>query len=74
MSREAAAEILGVVLRHSAEQDEVLARVRSMCSEHEFRGFQQAIGKTMGAMLLEVINPIVSTYPELMPPEMKRPS
>ncbi len=29
------------------------------------------IGKSMGAMLFEVINPIVAKYPELKPPELK---
>jgi hypothetical protein len=33
--------------------------------------FRRMIGKSMGAMLLDAINPIVANYPELKPPELE---
>jgi hypothetical protein len=71
MSHEAARILLGTALRHGAEQDAALANIRALCSQEEFDKYRQAIGKTMGAMLFELINPIVAKYPDLKPPEME---
>jgi hypothetical protein len=68
MSRKAAAEILGVIVEHGKQQDAVLAKIRSTCTDDEFIWFRQMIGRSLGAMLLDVINPIVAKYPELKPP------
>jgi hypothetical protein len=70
MSREAAKKLLSIVLRHSAEQDAVLLELQKICSEDEFNQYRKMVGKSMGAMLLEIINPIVAKYPDLKPPEL----
>lgn len=70
MSREAAKKLLSIVLRHSAEQDGALLELQKICSESEFNEFKRMVGKSMGAMLLEIINPIVAKYPDLRPPEL----
>jgi hypothetical protein len=67
MSREAAAEVLGVIIEHGKQQNAVLKKIRSTCSDDEFNWLRQMIGRSMGAMLLDVINPIVAKYPELKP-------
>ena len=59
MSHEAARIILDLVLRHGAEQDEMLSNIEGKCTADEFREYKQMIDKSMGAMLLDVINPIV---------------
>jgi hypothetical protein len=71
MSHDAAEKILKLILRHGAEQESILLEVQSLCSEKEFRRYRRMIGKTMGCMLLEVINPIVEAYPDLRPPQLK---
>ena len=71
MSHHAAEKILNLILRHGAEQDKVLVEIRPLCSEEEFHRYKRMIGKSMGCMLLEVINPIVETYPDLRPPQLK---
>jgi hypothetical protein len=71
MSRDAAKTIMKVVTRNAAEQDAVLKEIQSLCTEDEFNEYRLMIGKSMGAMLFEVINPIVAKYPELTPPELK---
>lgn len=71
MSRDAAKTIMKVVTRNAAEQDAILKEIQSLCTEDEFGEFRRMIGKSMGAMLFEVINPIVAKYPELKPPELK---
>jgi hypothetical protein len=70
MSREAAKIIMDVAIRNAAEQDAALAEIQSLCTEDEFGEYRLMIGKTMGAMLFEIINPIVAKYPELKPPQM----
>jgi hypothetical protein len=71
MSRAAAKIIMEVVTKNAAEQDAALARIQPMCSEDELDGYRQMIGKSMGAMLFEIINPIVAKYPDLKPPQLK---
>lgn len=70
MSRQAAKLLLDVILRHGAEQDAVLADIEKLCTKDEFDRYKRMIGKSMGTMLLDVINPIVGKYPELKPSEM----
>jgi hypothetical protein len=70
MSRDAAKIIIEVVTRNAAEQDAVLKQIQPLCSEGEFSEYRLMIGKSMGAMLFEIINPIVAKYPDLKPPEL----
>ena len=71
MSRDAAKIVMELVTRNAAEQDAVLKEIQSLCTEDEFNEYRLMIGKSMGAMLFEVMNPIVAKYPELKPPELK---
>ncbi|HZP76582.1 MAG TPA: hypothetical protein VFB45_10600 [Pseudolabrys sp.] len=71
MSREAAKIVLDAVLRHAAEQDTALIEIQAKCSPEEFKRYKQMIGKSMGAIFLEIVHPIVAQYPDLKPPQMK---
>jgi hypothetical protein len=71
MSRDAPKIIMEVVTRNAAEQDAVLAQIRSLCTEAESSEYRRMIGKSMGAMLFEIINPIVAKYPELKPAQLR---
>jgi hypothetical protein len=71
MSREAARILLDVALRCGAEQDAALAKAQEVCSQEEFSNYRLAIGRTMAAILHELINPIVAKYPDLKPPELE---
>jgi hypothetical protein len=71
MSRDAAKIIMELVTRNAAEQDAVLIEIQSLCTEDEFNEYRLMIGKSMGAMLFEIINPIIAKYPELRPPELR---
>ena len=70
MSRDAARILMDIVTRHAAEQDAALIEIRAECTPREFTRYKEMIGKSMGAILLDAINPIVSKYPDLMPREM----
>jgi hypothetical protein len=47
-----------------------LIEIQAKCTPEEFISYKGMIGKSMGAMLLDVINPIVAKYPGLKPREM----
>jgi hypothetical protein len=59
-----------VVTRNVAEQDDALKQIQSLCTEDDFGEYRRMIGKSMGAMLFEIINPIIAKYPDLKPPEL----
>ena len=60
-----------LVTRHAAEQDAVLTEIQSLYTEDEFNEYRLMIGKSIGAMLFEIINPIIAKYPELKPAELR---
>jgi hypothetical protein len=70
MSRNAAKIMMEVAIRNAAEQDAALKEIQPLCTEAEFGEYRRMIGRSMGAMLFEIINPIVAKYPELKPPEL----
>jgi len=70
MSKAAARRILETVVRHMGEQDTVLAEIEGLCSDEEFCAYKLMIGHSMGAIVLDVINPIVAKFPDLKPPQM----
>ena len=71
MSREAAKIVMELVTRNAAEQDAVLTEIQSLYIEDEFNEYRLMIGKSIGAMLFEIINPIIAKYPELKPAELR---
>lgn len=60
-----------VATKNVAEQDAILIEIQSLCTVDEFNEFRRMIGKSMGAMLFEIINPIVAKYPELKPSQLR---
>jgi hypothetical protein len=71
MSQHAAKMIMEVATRHLAEQDAVLIQIQSLSTKDEFGEYRRMIGKSMGAMLFELIYPIVAKYPELKPAQLR---
>lgn len=71
MSHDAAKRLLELVIRHGAEQNQALFDIRGMCSAEEFNKYRRMIGRSMHAMLVDVINPIVDAHPDLRPPHLE---
>jgi hypothetical protein len=67
MSQDAAKIVLETIIKHQAEQNACLIAIREKCTDEEFGEYRRMIGRSMGAMLLEVINPIITKYPDLTP-------
>jgi hypothetical protein len=70
MSHEAAKRIMDLILRHGAEQDQVLLDIMPICSDVDFKSYKLMIGRSMGSILDDVMNPIIDLYPDLRPPEL----
>jgi hypothetical protein len=62
---------LEAVIRSAAEQDAALIKIQSLCTADEFNEYRHTIGRSMGAMLCEVVNPIIAKYPELKPSQLR---
>jgi hypothetical protein len=67
------AEKLEQILRNvSAELDRSIRIVRDNSSEEDFIRYRRLVGKLMGEIFVEVLQPIYLEYPELTPDGLKR--
>lgn len=49
MSREAAKKIIDLMVKQGAEQNAILAEIRSVCTDDEFQRYRRMIGQSMDA-------------------------
>lgn len=66
-----AREISELMLDYGGKLDKSVALVREKCTSEEFQEYRRAVGKVMGEILLDVLNPLYQSHPSLKPPEMK---
>jgi hypothetical protein len=66
-----AKEISDLMIELSGRLDGSIATVRDQCSPEEFAAYRRAVGRIMGQMLLEVLNPLYAEHPSLKPAEME---
>ncbi len=57
--------------RCSAELNESIRLVRDTCPEAEFKAYRKTIGNIMGAIYLDVMQPIHQRFPDLEPEDLK---
>ena len=69
--KQTAAQISTLMLELGARLDASVVLVKDTCSESEFAEYKQAIGKLMGSMLFDVMNPLYKAHPELKPKELE---
>lgn len=67
MKKEAAAKVVDLFLEFGARLDQSVSLVQQSSSESEFRIYRRSVGKLMGSMLLEIMNPIFEAHPDLKP-------
>ena len=46
--------------------------VMDTCPDDEFQAYRRVVGRVMGAIYLDIMQPIHQKYPELEPPELRR--
>lgn len=67
MKKEVAAQVVDLFLEFGARLDQSVSLVQHTSSESEFNTYRQSVGKLMGSMLLDVMNPIFEAHPDLKP-------
>jgi hypothetical protein len=67
LSRNAAETIMQVVYRQMDELGELVRAIEPRCNGEEFNEYKRGIFHCLGAMVFEVLNPIVRRYPDLEP-------
>jgi hypothetical protein len=66
-NKETATQISSLMLELAAKLDASVALVQDTCEEVEFNSYRRIAGNLMGTMLLEVMNPLYQTHPDLKP-------
>jgi hypothetical protein len=56
-----------LMLEFGGRLDASMVAVQDNCSEAEFHAYRLAVGKILGDMLLEVMNPLYQQHPDLKP-------
>ena len=70
-SPEVAEKVNALMLEIGAKLNASIADVESSCPEEEFANYRRVVGKIMGAMLLDIMNPIYAVHPELKPSQLE---
>lgn len=66
-----AKEVSQLMLECSAKLDATVVLIKERCSTEEFETYRKAVGKILGYMLLEVMNPLYEKHPTLKPKKLK---
>ena len=56
----------------SASLNDSIRLVMETCPDAEFKAYRKIIGKVLGAIYLDVMQPIHRRFPDLEPKELKR--
>jgi hypothetical protein len=64
---DSAKHVSSLMLQIAGQLDESVRVVQGTCSEQEYSRYRQAVGRIMGEVLVEVLNPLYSMHPSLAP-------
>jgi hypothetical protein len=65
-----AKQISDLMVEFQSRLDSSIVTVEEKCSSEEFDAYRRAVGKIMGEMLLEVLNPLYVEHPLLKPSQL----
>jgi hypothetical protein len=71
MTKKTAAEVSDALVAISKRLAELVHAVEVSESKDVFLAFRQPVGKVLGTLVLEIMNPLYAEHPELRPPELK---
>jgi hypothetical protein len=71
MKKEVAAQLSALMLEYGATLDRSVELVTANGSEQEAVRYKRAVGRIMGEMLVEIMNPIYAEHPDLKPPQLR---
>ena len=70
-SEKIAEEISKLMLEFGARLDASVALVKDNCTAEELQLYRRAVGEIMGAMLLDIMNPLYEKHPRLKPEQLR---
>lgn len=68
--RDVAEEISQLMIKYAEKLNASVSLVKEKSSVEEFATYRKAVGKIMGEMLFEVMNPLYEMRPDLKPKEL----
>jgi hypothetical protein len=71
MQHEPASQVISLMLELGEKLDGSVQKVQSSSSEEDFIRYRAAVGKLMGIMLLDIMNPIFQEHPDLKPHQLR---
>jgi hypothetical protein len=66
-----AKRISDLMLDISGQLDESVATVKRTCPPEEFESYRRTVGRILGQVLLNVLNPLYAEHPTLKPPGLE---
>jgi hypothetical protein len=66
-SETVAAEVSTLILEINEKLNDSICMVQDTCDEEDFKTYRQAIGRVLGEMLFQVVNPLYEDHPSLKP-------
>lgn len=73
MKKETAVSVLEVITLVSEQLHASVTHVGREEPSGEYAAYRKAIGKVLGTVFVEVLDPIYREHPELTPPGIRRP-
>lgn len=67
MNEATARQILEVAMEVTSKLDSSVELVMRSCDDEEFKVYRASVARVLGALLTEIINPIVVEHPPLRP-------
>jgi hypothetical protein len=71
MKKETAQQISLLMLEFSAKLNESVELVAAEGDANDTKYYKTIVGKLMGEMLIEIMNPIYKEHPDLKPPQLR---
>lgn len=67
MDHDTAAKVLSAAFEASSILDQSIHHVMSSGTPEEVTGYKRAVGRVMGEILLQILNPVIADHPDLAP-------
>ncbi|WP_075188146.1 hypothetical protein [Teredinibacter haidensis] len=71
MKKQVATEVIDLMVEFGDRLNQSVTLVQDHCSKDELDAYRRSVGKLMGNMLLDIMNPIFDEHPELKPDQLE---
>ena len=67
-----ATDINSLMLEYRGKLSQSMEFVRENCNDKEIIQYREALGKVIGYMIIDIMEPIYEEHPDIRPPELDR--